>query len=316
MIAVSENKRDRATSAFTIVELLIVVVVIAILAALTLVTYRGIQDRARASSVTQGLSQAKKKLELYKVDHAAYPLTGGLASAGVVDSDVTYQYTSTDGGSYCLTGVSGNAVYQVTAMSAPVNGGCNGHSWNGGVSLTNLVTNGDFSQGSTGLGAPSGGVGAVSASQGVATFMVGSGVAQVQVPFTAIPATYDATHQYYRYIKFRVSSKVGLSFVLLYAGSSFYSNNSSIPAAGQWYEGSTVITPNGSLSTSYVRFTYASAAEAAGQYVDVDSLLIIDLTAAFGAGSEPTKAQMDAIMQQFPDRWFNGTVTADTRGIL
>ena len=37
---------------------------------------------------------------------------------------------------------------------------------------------------------------------------------------------------------------------------------------------------------------------------------IIDLTAAFGAGYEPTKAQMDALMEQFPNRHFTGTVNA------
>ena len=39
-------------SGFTIVELLIVIVVIAILAAITIVAFNGIQERARASAVS------------------------------------------------------------------------------------------------------------------------------------------------------------------------------------------------------------------------------------------------------------------------
>ena len=49
-------------SGFTIVELLIVVVVIAILAAITIVAYNGIQNRAKVSSLQSSASQANKKL--------------------------------------------------------------------------------------------------------------------------------------------------------------------------------------------------------------------------------------------------------------
>ena len=37
---------------------------------------------------------------------------------------------------------------------------------------------------------------------------------------------------------------------------------------------------------------------------------MIDLTTAFGAGNEPTKQTMDNIMDQFTDKWLNGTQTA------
>lgn len=48
-------------SGFTIVELLIVVVVIAILAAITIVAYNGINERARASGAASYASQIKKR---------------------------------------------------------------------------------------------------------------------------------------------------------------------------------------------------------------------------------------------------------------
>ncbi|WP_298868464.1 prepilin-type N-terminal cleavage/methylation domain-containing protein [uncultured Microbacterium sp.] len=53
---------------FTIVELLIVVVVIAILAAITIVSYNGITKQAKASAMASTLSQWKKKSELQKVE--------------------------------------------------------------------------------------------------------------------------------------------------------------------------------------------------------------------------------------------------------
>ena len=39
----------------------------------------------------------------------------------------------------------------------------------------------------------------------------------------------------------------------------------------------------------------------------VDNLLLIDLTATFGVGNEPTSEQMDRLLTQFPNSWFNGT---------
>lgn len=63
--ALIANGRD----GFTIVELLIVIVVIAILAAITIAAYNGIQERARISSVTSALKQASKKLQVYQVDN-------------------------------------------------------------------------------------------------------------------------------------------------------------------------------------------------------------------------------------------------------
>lgn len=125
---------------FTIVELLIVIVVIAILAAITIVAYNGIQQRARASEASAALSQAKKKLELYKVDNSAYPLSGTLGTAGITDSDVSYQYTS-DGSTYCITGTVSNVSYKVTDTTSPTAGGCPGHGQGGIAAITNLVTN-------------------------------------------------------------------------------------------------------------------------------------------------------------------------------
>ena len=57
---------DIRRSGFTIVELLIVIVVIAILAAITIVAFNGIQERARVSAVSSALNQANKKLPSIK----------------------------------------------------------------------------------------------------------------------------------------------------------------------------------------------------------------------------------------------------------
>ncbi len=64
---------SRTARGFTIVELLIVIVVIAILAAITVVAYNGIKNRADFSKKQSDLSTIVKALELYKTDNGRYP---------------------------------------------------------------------------------------------------------------------------------------------------------------------------------------------------------------------------------------------------
>ncbi len=58
---------------FTIVELLIVVVVIGVLAAIVIVAYNGITASAHESAVQSDLANLAKKLEIYKVQNGVYP---------------------------------------------------------------------------------------------------------------------------------------------------------------------------------------------------------------------------------------------------
>jgi general secretion pathway protein G len=62
-------------SGFTIVELLIVIVVIGILAAITIVAYNGVQSRARTTAVTSDLKAIEKAMLLYRADHGILPLS-------------------------------------------------------------------------------------------------------------------------------------------------------------------------------------------------------------------------------------------------
>ncbi|MAU34021.1 hypothetical protein CL689_00020 [Candidatus Saccharibacteria bacterium] len=62
---------------FTIVELLIVIVVIAILAAITIVAYNGIQASARDASRASSVAALKKGIELYNAENGSYPSFSG-----------------------------------------------------------------------------------------------------------------------------------------------------------------------------------------------------------------------------------------------
>jgi type II secretion system protein G len=66
----------KTTSGFTIVELLVVIVVIAILAAITVVAYAGIQVRARDNIRKSDIAQIIKAVELFKADNGESPPLG------------------------------------------------------------------------------------------------------------------------------------------------------------------------------------------------------------------------------------------------
>lgn len=58
---------------FTIVELLIVIVVIGILAAITVVAFNGIQQRAQNNQTVSAVAAWVKALNSYRIDNGAYP---------------------------------------------------------------------------------------------------------------------------------------------------------------------------------------------------------------------------------------------------
>ena len=66
-------KKLRAERGFTIVELLIVIVVIGILAAIVIVAYNGVQNQAKTQSSKATASNIQKKIEAYNAGTTGYP---------------------------------------------------------------------------------------------------------------------------------------------------------------------------------------------------------------------------------------------------
>ena len=87
---------------FTIVELLIVVVVIAILAAITIVSYNGIQNRAHDTTVQSDLRNYGIKINNYYSEFNSYPAANAsnLGSLGLTVAKGSYGTNYYSGGNY------------------------------------------------------------------------------------------------------------------------------------------------------------------------------------------------------------------------
>jgi prepilin-type N-terminal cleavage/methylation domain-containing protein len=114
--------------AFTIVELLVVIVVIGILAAITIVSYSGITQKATVASLQSDLANASSQLKIYQATYGSYPtaMTGNCPTAPTADnayclkssSGSTLSYSSSDGTTFALTNTNGSASYGINDTSS------------------------------------------------------------------------------------------------------------------------------------------------------------------------------------------------------
>jgi len=82
--------KKKAASGFTIVELLIVIVVIGILAALVVTTYNGIQQKARDTERKTDVNALHGQIEAYQAQNGKYPTLTDM-------NDATFRSTNLKG---------------------------------------------------------------------------------------------------------------------------------------------------------------------------------------------------------------------------
>ena len=78
---------------FTIVELLIVIVVIAILAAITIVAYNGIQSRAHTTAQKTSAENLAKKVEAFNAIKSVYPTLAATTDLNTNSGDASTSLT-------------------------------------------------------------------------------------------------------------------------------------------------------------------------------------------------------------------------------
>ena len=140
-------------SGFTIVELLIVIVVIGILAAITIVAYNGVQNRTFDTSVQSDLRNIAKQLEVGRVDSLtnSYPTNNGTIASSVNIKVNKNSYTASPDAVYnllmCFPTTANPTDYVLLAQSksgkkfyirgsGSITEYTGGVSWSGGVAST------------------------------------------------------------------------------------------------------------------------------------------------------------------------------------
>lgn len=144
---------NRKSQGFTIVELLIVIVVIGILAAITIVAYNGIQQRARTTVLTTDISKAARLMAAANASTGAYPTS--IPSEMKYSPGVGMSLASTgNANTFCINAQlsDGNMLqmYYDSASGTTANGVCSGATIGGseaGGLKPNLISSPEFTSG-------------------------------------------------------------------------------------------------------------------------------------------------------------------------
>jgi len=181
---------------------------------------------------------------------------------------------------------------------------------------TNLVQNGDFSDGATGWAASNCVLSAVEntllVTGNASSFLLG--VYQDTTIFAA------SNQKVYLSILCRVTNSECQKIIISIDGSvsgTDQNHELALPTINTWYRLSFVATQPADVGGNIrVKFyhQYADAATADGKIMEVQYVSCFNLTAIFGAGHEPTVAQINAMLAQYPNSWFDGKglLTTDT----
>jgi len=124
------NLKSSHNSGFTIVELLVTIIIIAILAAVVTVSYRGITSKANEAALTADLSNAKKQLALYFAENNTYPtaLDGNKCPSTPKpdtnyclksSTDITLTYNGNET-TFNLNAKKGDTTYGISSNSSPI----------------------------------------------------------------------------------------------------------------------------------------------------------------------------------------------------
>lgn len=103
---------------FTIVELVIIVIVIAILASITIVSYNAVTRNSHIQSVTADLSTSASELAKFRADTGSYPTSQAQFNTQIKQSNTsgetvyTYTYTAASN-TYCLSATGHSVTYNV-----------------------------------------------------------------------------------------------------------------------------------------------------------------------------------------------------------
>lgn len=123
----SRDKRSTGQNGFTVVEMLVVVVVVAILATITVVSYRVVTQSADLQTAKADVQNAASRLNKHKSSTGEYPPEANFANLGFADgAKSTFDYTYYSGtNEFCLSATyNEQTVYLTGVNTTPAEGDC------------------------------------------------------------------------------------------------------------------------------------------------------------------------------------------------
>lgn len=178
--------------------------------------------------------------------------------------------------------------------------------------IKNEVVNGDFSDGSTGWQFTNS-IGSVV--DGVAKFIATSTSGRIETD-NLNDISVISGERYY--LRAKVKSSTNLMRLYLQQGVSPYtyvgSDIRTHTGSGNYEIMSGIIIAQSSLSNVKVRIADTRTSEWTEN--EVDDVSLINVTATFGAGNEPTKEQMDELMKVIPNQWWDGELTLEQKEVV
>jgi hypothetical protein len=175
--------------------------------------------------------------------------------------------------------------------------------------MTNVVPNGNFDS----VAGWSTQAATISVANNVAS-CTGNGLAIYPQIFTYTPLQYVTGHKLYVRSKVRVTNDnaYALYYMVYAAGVTTLKPTIALhPAKDNWYHNGVVVTASDGASADkyrlYICHEYASAEASNSAVMEVQKVIMLDLTEIFGAGNEPDAATMDAILDLHDESgWFDG----------
>jgi hypothetical protein len=168
--------------------------------------------------------------------------------------------------------------------------------------LTNLVTNGDFSNGTTGWTAAHG-----TAVASDNTYIITGNGTQAYSYVTQLISAPTVGRKYAITLRVRVTNSDCTTIKWRFGLSTYSTSEIIAPTINEWYQKTYVFTADSTYDTIMLVDRYTDAAAANGKVMEVQYVSCVDLTAAFGAGNEPTQTEFESWINTQSNSWFDTT---------
>lgn len=130
-------KKIKSKKAFTIIELLLVIVIIGVLATIITISYIGINEKASIATLQLDLNNSAKQLKLYNVDFGYYPASLSETESGsgrycppeqdadkyclkFTESNEFYEYSRPSNNAFTLKLQNGNFIWMISESGQPI----------------------------------------------------------------------------------------------------------------------------------------------------------------------------------------------------